>query len=80
VDNLLYFGGTINSEEKNDGESNRRIQNSFKFYHIIKSILWNEQIQKQHKTLTYKAYFKLILTSKTEIPSMDPDSEKQKQN
>jgi hypothetical protein len=67
VDNLLYFGGTINSEEKNDGEINTRIQNSSKFYHIIKSILWNEQLQKQRTTSTYKAYYELILTSKTEI-------------
>jgi hypothetical protein len=58
---------------------NRRIYNSFRFYQILKGILWKREIPKQYKTTIYNLYFKLILTH-TEHQNMDTYKERQKQN
>jgi hypothetical protein len=54
VDKLILGGSEINPQGKINGEVNTWIQNSYKFYKIIKEILQNREIPKQCKKQSIK--------------------------
>jgi hypothetical protein len=50
----------VKKNGKIQNEINERIRKASKFHHLIKSILWNEDINRKCKTTIYNVYFKKI--------------------
>jgi hypothetical protein len=61
VDRFTYLGSPVQKTGKTHNEINKRIQKASQFYHLIKSILWNKDIDGNCKTTVYKMHFKKML-------------------
>ena len=49
IEEIVYLGSVSNEEGRNQKEISRRIQSSAKCYHLIKSLLWNQDIPSKCK-------------------------------
>jgi hypothetical protein len=66
-----YYFGMLNILKKEKlADINRRIQNSSKFYQIMKGILADRKIMKQCKTTIFKVYSKLALSYNTKTKTI----------
>jgi hypothetical protein len=66
VNKFIYLGSYIHSEIKIGRQMNSTAQNTSNFWKIIKGILWNGVILKQHKTVVHKVCCKLMITHNAE--------------
>jgi hypothetical protein len=61
VDTFIYLGSSINKNGKIQKEINERIRKASNFYHLVKGLIRNRDINNKCKIDTYKVYFKKIL-------------------
>jgi endonuclease III len=49
VDRFTYTGGVAEKNSEIQNEVNKRIRKATQFYHLIKSILWNKDVDRKLK-------------------------------
>jgi hypothetical protein len=60
ADTFIYLGSNINTSGKIQNEIKERIKKASNFYHLVKGLIRNRDINNKCKIDIYKVYFKKI--------------------